>query len=62
MNELNIGGIYLPPFLLYAARAGLLYVVLRLTLLHNVDSYVWHPPLFKVCLFIILLAVMVVVK
>ncbi|PTX99469.1 DUF1656 domain-containing protein [Verrucomicrobia bacterium LW23] len=59
MHEYNIMGLYLPPLMICALQAAALYLALRLAL-PRVDVHVWHPPLFKTALYVVLLALVVV--
>jgi len=55
-GELNLFGIFFPPLLLWALVAGVLGLGLR-RLLGAVGAYrwVWHPALFDLALFVLLL-------
>ncbi len=59
MKELNVGGVFLAPMVGYLAGACLLYWLLTRRLLADVERKVWHPPLFRLCLFVILLTFLV---
>ncbi|MES1924543.1 DUF1656 domain-containing protein [Salinisphaera sp. T31B1] len=56
-EQIAIGGIYLPIFLIFLAATGLIYLVLRAALL-RVQAYrlFWHPALAGAGLFIIVLS------
>lgn len=57
MKEINVGGVFLAPMVGYLAGAGLLYWLVARRFLKDIERRVWHPPLFRLCLFVILLAV-----
>jgi hypothetical protein len=59
MKELNIGGVFLAPMVGYLAGAILLYLLVTRRLLPDLEKRVWHPPLFRLALFVILLTVLV---
>lgn len=60
LSEVNIAGIYLPPFLLYACAALPLFRLLRAVLarLGWLDA-VWHPALFEFALSLSLVALLI---
>jgi hypothetical protein len=55
VKELNIGGIFFAPMVGYLAAATLLYLWIARRYLRGIERRVWHPPLFKLALFLILL-------
>jgi hypothetical protein len=57
MKELNIGGIFLAPMVGYLVIAYALYWFVERRFLTDIERRVWHPPLFRLCVFVILLAV-----
>jgi hypothetical protein len=60
IKELDLFGIYAPPMFAYAAAAGLVWVVLRWALTGlGLYRFVWHPALFNVALYVIVLSVFV---
>jgi len=58
MIEMNIGGVFFSPMVGYLVAAGLLYAWIARRFLRDIDRYVWHPPLFKLALFLILLTLL----
>ncbi len=59
MKELSVGGVFLAPMVGYLAGAVLLYMLVTRRFLRNLEKRVWHPPLFRLALFVILLTVLV---
>lgn len=57
LEQISVGGIYLPIFLAFLLATGLMYMVLRIVLL-RVHAYrmFWHPALAGASLFVIILA------
>jgi hypothetical protein len=56
-KELDLCGIFLPPFFLGLLITGILYVPLhRLWDRINLQRWVWNRPVFELALFVILLA------
>ncbi|MBR1219519.1 DUF1656 domain-containing protein [Bradyrhizobium sp. U87765 SZCCT0131] len=48
LSEVNIAGVYLPPFLVYACATVPLFLLLRHGLVRlGVLRRVWHPALFE---------------
>ena len=60
MKELDIGGVFLAPMVGYLAAACVLYWLVARRFLADIERKVWHPPLFRLCLFVILLTAVVV--
>ena len=60
IREIDLFGVYLSPMVGLAGAAVLGWIVLRLVL-RRLGAYrlVWHPPLFDVALFVIVLAAIV---
>ncbi|HEY8967271.1 MAG TPA: DUF1656 domain-containing protein [Candidatus Methylacidiphilales bacterium] len=56
MKEWNIGGVFLAPLAGYLAVTVALYFGTRSFFLRDIERRVWHPSLVKVCLFLVLLA------
>lgn len=57
MMELNIGGIFVSPFVGDLAIAIILYLFYqRLSLRIDLEQRVWHPQLFNLCIFLIILS------
>ncbi|MEH3120718.1 MAG: DUF1656 domain-containing protein [Sphingomonas phyllosphaerae] len=60
LSEVSIGGIYLPPLLLYLAAALPLFAGLRALLTRaGVLRFVWHPALFEFAVLIALVALLI---
>lgn len=62
IKEVDLFGVFLPPLLLYAGLAALLWLPLRFAL-ERVGFYrlVWHPALFNLAVYAITLAGVVAV-
>jgi len=59
MKEINIGGIYIAPIAGDLLIACLLYVVIGHYLRGAaMERRIWHPQLFRLCIFIIILSVL----
>lgn len=57
IKEIDLFGVFLPPILLYALIAGAIWLPLRVALDRaGLDRVVWHPALFGVALYVVLLA------
>ena len=51
LSEFSLGGIYLPPFFVYACITLPIYLGVRFVLAHSgVLRWVWHPGLFEFAL------------
>lgn len=61
-QEINIGGIYVSPFVVTLGLAVLIFYPLR-TFLDSVEfeKYVWHRSLADACLFVITLGLLVLI-
>jgi hypothetical protein len=58
IKELDLFGIYAPPMFAYAAVAALAWIVLRWALVGlGFYRFVWHPALFNVALYVLVLSV-----
>jgi hypothetical protein len=56
-KEINVCGIFLPPFLFYLLIAGVIYLPLhRYWDRIKIQRWVWNRPVFEAALFIVLLA------
>jgi hypothetical protein len=56
-REIGVLGVYLPPILVYALVAGLLFAALRRLLSYaGYERFVWHPPLADLAVYVLLLA------
>lgn len=59
--ELTIGGVLMAPFVLYAAAALVIYLVLRPFLyLISFDQLFSNPPVAQLSLYVLILALLVV--
>ena len=63
LKELDIDGVFLAPMALFAAIAIVVFMLLsvlarRLGL--DLDRMVWHPPLFRTAVFVIILSLVVI--
>lgn len=60
IKEVDLFGIYVPPMFAYAAVAAVIWIVLR-RVLGAIGFYrlVWHPALFNVALYVLVLSVCV---
>ena len=61
IKEIDLFGVFLPPLLLYAAIAAVLWQPVRL-ILERIGFYrfVWHPALFNVAAYMAVLSAVVV--
>lgn len=56
-HELNLFGVYLAPFVGDLLRAALVFFILRGLLARTrLSRRVWHPALFELCLFVLVLS------
>ncbi|MCW2283752.1 hypothetical protein M2323_001816 [Rhodoblastus acidophilus] len=56
-HELNLFGVYLAPFVGDLLRAALVFFILRGLLARaRLSRRVWHPALFELCLFVLVLS------
>jgi hypothetical protein len=62
IKEIDLGGVYVSPFLAYMAVTGIAWYMMR-RLLDRAGFYrsVWHPALFNTALYVMLLSIFVVV-
>ncbi len=57
LKEINIGGVYVSPFVGYLLVALILFFPLRrLFDRWAIQRYVWHRPLFDIAVFMIILS------
>ena len=62
IGEFDIYGVYFPAFVVFAAIAFVLQLGMkRLLASSGVYRFVWHPALFDVAIYVILLAVVTAV-
>jgi protein AaeX len=58
MKEINIEGIYFSPFVLHLILAGAVFLPVRTYAYRRwIDAHVWHPALFELAVFIVLLTI-----
>lgn len=58
LKELNIGGVFLSPFVGYLVAALVIFYPLRLLFDRwAIQRYVWHRPLFDLSIFVIILSI-----
>jgi hypothetical protein len=61
-QEINIGGIYVSPFVVVLLLTLLIFYPLRAFLDHiEFEKYVWHRSLADACLFVITLGLLVLI-
>lgn len=61
-HEIDIAGVYVSPFVVMAALGLLIFLPLRALLDHlEFDQFFWHRPLADACMFIIIVALLVLV-
>lgn len=60
-NEINVFGLYVAPIMLIMAAAWLIYLVVRRTGdRFGLTPLVWHPALFELALYLIIVSSIVV--
>lgn len=60
LSEFSFGGIYLPPFFVYACITMLIYLGVRRVLARSgVLHWVWHPGLFEFAISLCLVSVLI---
>lgn len=60
ITEINIGGVYLAPIVLYVIIAIPIFVVLRMVLTGiGFWRVVWHPALFETALYLSILSLLI---
>ena len=61
-NEINLFGLYVAPIVLILAGAWVVYVVIRrIVARFGLIQRVWHPALFELALYVIIVSSIVVV-
>lgn len=61
LSEFSLGGIYLPPFFVYACITLPIYLGVRFVLARSgVLRWVWHPGLFEFALSLCLVSVLII--
>ena len=62
LTEVDVGGIYVAPIVVYAIATLPLFLILRSVLGHlGVLRTVWHPALFELALYVIIVSSIVLV-
>jgi hypothetical protein len=57
IREIDAYGVFLPPLLVYAGVAALIWLLLRrISARAGLDRFVWHPALFYTALYVLILA------
>lgn len=57
LKEINIDGIFVAPFAGYLLVAFLIFLPLRTVFdRYAIQRWVWHRPLFDICIFVIILS------
>jgi protein AaeX len=60
-NEINLFGLYVAPIMLIMVGAWLIYLVVRRTGdRFNLTPLVWHPALFELSLYVIIVSSIVI--
>jgi protein AaeX len=60
LSEVDVGGIYVAPIVVYAAAAIPLFLILRWVLGHlGVLRTIWHPALFELAVYVTLLSLLI---
>ena len=60
LSEVDIGGLFMAPIVVYAAVAMPLFIVCRWALRHlGVQRRIWHPELFDLALYLSLLSLLI---
>lgn len=60
IKEVDLFGVYVPPMFAFAAAAAVLWIALRWVLAGiGFYRFVWHPALFNVALYVLVLSVCV---
>ncbi len=63
LKEFDVGGVYFAPMALYAAIAIAIFMALSTVLRRlgvDLERLVWHKPLFRTALFVIILSLVVI--
>ncbi len=60
LSEVNIAGVYVAPFMIYACAAAPIFLLLRLIVTRcGLLGWFWHPALFEFALSLSIVAVLV---
>jgi protein AaeX len=62
LSEINLLGVYVAPIFVVMAVAWVLLLILRrLAVLCGLTKYVWHPPLFSLAVYVIVVSSIVLI-
>jgi hypothetical protein len=60
LSEVDVGGLYVAPIVVYAVAAIPLFLILRWVLGHlGVLRGIWHPALFELAVYVTLLSLLI---
>jgi hypothetical protein len=60
LSEVDLGGIYVAPIVVYGIATIPLFLILRWVLGHlGVLLHIWHPPLFELAVYVTLLSLLI---
>jgi hypothetical protein len=60
LSEVDLGGIYVAPIVVYGIAAIPLFLVFRWVLGHlGVLRHIWHPALFQLAVYVTLLSLLI---
>jgi hypothetical protein len=60
LSEVDLGGIYVAPIVVYGIAAVPLFLILRWVLGHlGVLRHIWHPALFGLAVYLTLLSLLI---
>ncbi len=63
MTEIDVGGVYIPPFLLHLIEAGVAFLLCRWILARlRLLGLVWHPALFELAVYVGVLSSVVMLQ
>jgi hypothetical protein len=61
-TEINLFGLYVAPIMLIMAAAWVVYVIIRrIGDRFGLPAHVWHPALFELALYVIIVSLIVIV-
>jgi hypothetical protein len=60
LSEVDLGGIYVAPIVVYGIATTPLFLILRWVLGHlGVLRHIWHPALFELAVYVTLLSLLI---
>jgi uncharacterized membrane protein (DUF106 family) len=60
LSEVDVGGVYVAPIVVYAVATIPLFLILRWVLGHlGVLRNIWHPALFELAVYVTLLSLLI---